>query len=72
MAAQEHRRGLLYTVAPPTHVVLGCEVSVDEPKQSSTAVALHVLARIFEVNVTYSCCNGHSGVQSTQIDVSQG
>ena len=27
---------------------------------------------IFEVNIAYSFCNGHSGVQSTRIDVNQG
>ena len=37
---------------------------------SSWPVAL--LARIFDVNITYSFCNGHSGVQSTRVDVNQG
>lgn len=37
---------------------------------SRPTVAL--LARIFDVNITYSFCNGHNGVQSTRVDVNQG
>ena len=49
-------------------------VQTDRPAvgAASRPGSVALLARIFDVNITYSFCNGHSGVQSTRVDVNQG